>query len=205
MEKTMALAYAGGSRRVLAELLPNALVRTGLVIVAGAGLTAMAAQLSFPIPGSPVPVTGQTFAVLISGAALGPARGVASQLLYLAIGSLGLPVFSGHSGGFHVLSGANGGYLVGFVLAAFVMGYGSRRGSDRSVSKEIGVAVTASIIIYACGAGWLAIKMGLTISTAFSIGVRPFLLGDALKAVLASALLPTAWMIVNRIVPPERQ
>src|ERR1700722_18537656 len=104
-------------RPVLAEALPSALTRAGITVVAGAALTALAAQVSLPIPGSPVPVTGQTFAVLLTAAALGPARGIAAQALYLVLGAAGLPVFAGAGHGASVLFGATGGYLVAFLVA----------------------------------------------------------------------------------------
>ena len=113
---------AGGS-------LPTALTRSGVTIVLGAALTALAAQVSIPVPGSPVPITGQTFAVLLTAAALGPARGLASQGLYLALGLVGLPVFAGAAHGPHVVFGATGGYLVGFLAAAAIAG--SRRAARR--------------------------------------------------------------------------
>src|ERR1700722_19507424 len=119
-------------RLVLAEVLPAGLTRSGVTILLGAGLTALAAQLSFPVPGSPVPVTGQTFAVLLTAAALGPARGLAAQALYLVMGAVGLPVFAGAGHGPGVIFGATGGYLVGFLVAGGITGYGARPGGDRS-------------------------------------------------------------------------
>jgi biotin transport system substrate-specific component len=201
----MIQTYAPRRLPVLAEILPRTVTSTGLVVVLATALTAVAAQISFPIPGSPVPVTGQTFAVLITAAALGPVRGLLGQVLYLAVGALGLPVFSDHTHGLQVIAGVDGGYLVGFLLAALVVGAGSRYGSDRSVPRELAVLVLASVIIYVCGATWLAIQAGLSAHAAISAGVTPFLLGDALKAVLAAGLLPAAWKLVSRIAPGSGQ
>ncbi|MFI1293254.1 biotin transporter BioY [Streptomyces sp. NPDC020792] len=186
-------------RRVLAEsLLPQALTRSGTTVLLGAALTAVAAQISVPVPGSPVPVTGQTFAVLITATALGPARGFAAQALYLALGALGLPVFTQSQHGVDVLFGATGGYLVGFLVAALIAGHGARYGADRSPLQTLGTLVPASAVIYLFGAGWLALSTGMTAAQAVSVGVTPFLLGDALKALLAAGLLPGVWKVLRR-------
>ncbi|MCX4469604.1 biotin transporter BioY [Micromonospora sp. NBC_01655] len=185
---------------VLAEsALPKALTRIGVTVVLGAALTALAAQVVLPIPGSPVPVTGQTFAVLLAAACLGPARGLASQLLYLALGAAGLPVFTQGAHGVHVVVGATGGYLVGFLLAALIVGAGSRRGTDRTVLRELAVLALGSAAIYACGVTWLAIVTGMGLAKAVAVGIVPFLVGDALKVVLAASLLPATWKLVTRL------
>ena len=185
-------------RLVLAEVLPSALTRSGVTIVLGTALTALAAQISFPIPGSPVPVTGQTFAVLLTAAALGPARGMAAQLLYLLLGVVGLPVFADGGHGAAVVFGASGGYLVGFLVAAALAGYGARRGADRSPWGTLGIFVAASAVIYAIGTAWLCLDTGMSLSAGIAAGVTPFLLGDAVKALLAAGLLPAAWKITGR-------
>ncbi|MFF3878479.1 biotin transporter BioY [Streptomyces sp. NPDC001978] len=197
----MALAYdLPRQRPVLAEsLLPRTLTRNGVTVALGTGLTALAAQLVVPIPGSPVPVTGQTFAVFLTAAALGPGRGLASQFLYLALGAIGLPVFTRGQRGVEVIFGATGGYLIGFLAAAAIMGYGARRGADRSPARAFPVLLLASAAIYLLGATWLSSVTGMSASETLSVGVVPFLLGDALKAVLAAAMLPAAWRVVGRI------
>jgi biotin transport system substrate-specific component len=184
---------------VLAERLPRSAATTALVVLGGAALTALCAQISIPIPWSPVPLTGQTFAIILTGAALGPARGVAAQLLYVAAGLLGAPVFAGHSGGIHVLYGATGGYLVGFIAAALLMGWGSRFGRDRRVVSQGVLVIAASLVIYVFGAGWLAVRLGGDVAQALALGVVPFLVGDAVKALLAAGVLPGAWRLVNRL------
>ncbi|MGZ4530845.1 MAG: biotin transporter BioY [Mycobacteriaceae bacterium] len=185
-------------RPVLAEaLLPEAATRSGITVLAGAALTAVCAQVALPIPGSPVPVTGQTFAVLVVAAALGPTRGLASQGLYLALGLLGLPVFGHGAHGVHVILGATGGYLVGFLFAALLVGAASRRGADRSIPRELGVLTLASLVIYLMGAGWLAVVTGMTAAQAFAAGVAPFVAGDAVKLGLASVALPAAWKLAG--------
>jgi biotin transport system substrate-specific component len=189
-------------RSVLAEaLLPQEATRTGLTVILGTILTAFAAQFAFPIPGSPVPVTGQTFAVLVTAAALGPARGLVSQGLYVALGAVGLPVFTNGAHGVQIIAGPTGGYLIGFLAAALIVGAASRRGSDRSPIRTLAVLVVASGVIYLLGATWLAIVTGMTASQALAAGVTPFLFGDLLKVGLAAGLLPTAWRLVRRLDP----
>jgi biotin transport system substrate-specific component len=184
-------------RLVLAELLPAPLTRTGVTIVAGAALTALAAQVSLPIPGSPVPVTGQTFAVLLTAAALGPARGIATQALYLVLGAAGLPVFAGAGHGASVLFGATGGYLVAFLAAGAIAGFGARRGADRSPVRTLLLFALASAVIYVLGTAWLCLDTGMPVSAGIAAGVTPFLPGDAAKALLAAGLLPGAWRLAG--------
>ena len=185
-------------RPVLAESLPTVLSRSGVTIVLGAVLTAAAAQVSIPVPGSPVPITGQTFAVLLTAAALGPARGLASQGLYLALGLVGLPVFAGAAHGPQVVFGASGGYLVGFLAAAAIVGAGARRGADRSPVRTLLLFALASAVIYTIGTAWLCLDTGMSLSAGISAGVTPFLPGDVAKALLAAGLLPGTWRLLGR-------
>jgi biotin transport system substrate-specific component len=183
---------------VLAEVLPRTLTSSGVTIVAGAALTALAAQVALPVPGSPVPVTGQTFAVLLTAAALGPLRGLASQGLYLALGLVGLPVFAGAAHGPHVVFGASGGYLVGFLVAAAIVGAGARRGADRSPLRTLLLFALASVVIYAIGTAWLCLDTGMSASAGIAAGVTPFIPGDVAKALLAAGLLPGTWRLLGR-------
>ena len=183
---------------MLAEVLPRTLTSSGVTIVAGAALTALAAQIALPVPGSPVPVTGQTFAVLLTAAALGPLRGLASQGLYLALGLVGLPVFAGAAHGPHVVFGASGGYLVGFLVAAAIVGAGARRGADRSPLRTLLLFALASVVIYAIGTAWLCLDTGMSASAGIAAGVTPFIPGDVAKALLAAGLLPGAWRLLGR-------
>jgi biotin transport system substrate-specific component len=185
-------------RAVLAEILPLDLTRSGVTILLGAALTAVAAQVAIPVPGSPVPITGQTFAVLLTAAALGPARGLAAQALYLVLGAVGLPVFAGAAHGPGVIFGASGGYLVGFLAAAVITGYGARRGADRSPWRTLLLFALASAVIYLVGTTWLCLDTGMTLREGIAAGVTPFLPGDAAKALLAAGLLPGAWRLVGR-------
>ncbi len=198
MVVTLSVSIALPARRpVLAEVLPTGLTRSGVTILLGAGLTALAAQLSFPVPGSPVPATGQTFAVLLTAAALGPARGLAAQALYLVMGAVGLPVFAGAGHGPGVIFGASGGYLIGFLAAAAITGYGARRGADRSPVRTLLLFALASVVIYAIGTTWLCLDTGMSVGAGISAGVTPFLPGDTAKALLAAGLLPGAWWLAG--------
>lgn len=183
-------------RVVLADLVPGALVRNAVLVAAGAGLTGLAAQVSVPIePLSPVPVSLQTFAVLLVGAALGPWRGLASMLLYLVAGLAGVPWFAG---GTHGAGGASFGYVIGFVLAAGVVGELARRRGDRTPLRTAGTMVIGNLVVYAFGVAWLAAVTGLGPVKAVAVGVLPFLIGDAIKIVLAAGVLPGAWALVRR-------
>ncbi|MBE1875626.1 biotin transporter BioY [Myceligenerans pegani] len=190
-------------RRVLADLIPaessraRAIARDVTLVVAVAALTALAAQIRIPVPGLPVPITGQTFAVLLGAAALGPFRGTAAQVLYVGVGLVGLPVYAGGGAGAEVLFGASGGYLVGFVVAGAVVGALARRGMDRGVLGTVLAFAAGSAVIYAIGVPWLAVVAGMAPGEAFVAGAGVFLIGDAIKAALAGVLLPGAWRLAR--------
>lgn len=184
-------------RPVLAELIPGARVRDVVVVVAAALLTAACAQFEIRLPFTPVPITGQTFAVLLGAAALGPLRGSLAQLLYVGLG-LFLPFYSGGASGWTYVTGGTGGYLVGFVVASAVVGALARRGADRRAWSTVAAFVVGSLVIYALGAGWLVVGLDMTVSGALAAGVTPFVVGDALKALLAAGVLPTAWRALRR-------
>ncbi|MDW8060714.1 MAG: biotin transporter BioY [Thermomicrobium sp.] len=171
------------------------------LVVAGSFLTALAARIAIPLPFSPVPITGQTFAVLLVGAALGSRRGAASMALYVAEGLAGLPVFAGGAAGPGVLLGPTGGYLVGFIAAAFVTGWLAERGLDRRpVTTALAMAL-GNLVIYLFGVSWLSVFVG--VAKAPLLGMVPFLPGDLLKIVLATLALPGAWWIVRRSRPSD--
>ncbi|MBP0454699.1 MULTISPECIES: biotin transporter BioY [unclassified Kitasatospora] len=189
------------SRGVLADLLPAASTRLGaqardLALVAGgAALTGLAAQLSVNVPGSPVPVTGQTFAALLVGTALGARRGVASLGLYLLAGMAGLPWFAEGTSGWSMPSL---GYVLGFVVAAALTGALARRGADRSPVNTAVTMVLGSLAIYAVGVPYLAFSLDVPLARAAELGLYPYLVGDALKAALAAGALPLAWRLLGR-------
>ncbi|WP_320784431.1 biotin transporter BioY [Streptomyces sp. CRN 30] len=193
---------------VLADLLPSpklsaslaqggaaARVRDVALVAGGAVLTGIAAQIVLPVPGSPVPVTGQTFAALLVGTALGARRGFLSLALYLLVGMAGVPWFA--EGGSGVGAPAFG-YILGMLVAATVVGALARRGGDRSVLRTAGTMLVGEAIIYAIGVPYLAFATGMSLTAAVAAGLTPFLIGDALKAALAMGVLPTAWKFAAR-------
>lgn len=182
---------------VLVDLLPAALVRDIAVVVGGVLLTAISAQVIIPLPFTPVPITGQTFAVLLTAAALGPLRGMLTQALYVLFG-LALPFYAGAASGPEVILGATGGYLLSYPLVGLVVGWLARRGWDRSPLGTAGAFLAGSAVIYVLGVPWLAAVVGYGPSEALAAGLLPFVPGDLLKAVLAAGLLPSAWRLANR-------
>jgi len=188
----------------LADIIPRTRVRDIVLVVGFALLTAGAAQIVIPLGFTPVPITGQTFAVLLAGGVLGAFRGAASQVLYVALGAIGLPFFAGGTGGWEVVTGATAGYLVGFVVAAFIIGALAERRQDRKVWTAIPAFIAGTIVIYVFGAAWLGYRLGVPLTgppgetSAVALGVAPFLVGDTLKAVLAGLLLPLGWKFARR-------
>ncbi|NGO68680.1 biotin transporter BioY [Streptomyces boncukensis] len=180
---------------VLADLLPatsaaRARAREIALVVGGAALTGAAAQLSVPVPGSPVPVTGQTFAALLVGVGLGAGRGFLSLALYLLAGMAGMPWFAeGQSGA----AMPSLGYVLGMLLAAAVVGTLARRGGDRGAFRTAGTMAVGTVVTYAVGVPYLAAATGMSLGQAVSAGLVPFLFGDALKAALAMGALPAVW------------
>ena len=176
--------------------LPGVTAFRDLALVAGASvLTALAAQVAVPLPGSPVPLTGQTFAVLLTGAALGARRAFLAQALYLAEGAAGLPVFAGGLGGAWLLAGPTGGFLFAFPLAAALVGALAERGWDRRFATTLAAMLLGTGVILLSGAAALARL--LPPGQALGAGLWPFLPGDLLKAVAASLVLPAAWRAVG--------
>jgi biotin transport system substrate-specific component len=173
-------------------------VRHLALILAGTLLIGLAAQIKLYLPGSPIPVTGQTFAVLLAGGALGFRRGVASTVLYLILGAVGLPVFAGGRHGVDIVLGTSGGYIVGFILAAAVVGRLAELGWDRNILGSVGAMLVGSALIYVVGVPWLAVAAKQPLDWAIDKGLTPFLLGDALKLALAAGAFPVAWWIVGR-------
>ncbi|WP_405879756.1 biotin transporter BioY [Streptomyces sp. NBC_01136] len=180
---------------VLADLLPASRVRDAALVLGGAALTGLAAQISLPVPGSPVPVTGQTFAALLVGTALGAGRGFLSLALYALVGMAGLPWFADGGSG---TAAPSLGYIFGMMLASAAVGALARRGADRSVLRMAGTMLLGEAIIYAIGLPYLAAATGMSLSQTLAAGFTPFLIGDALKAALAMGLLPTAWKLLDK-------
>jgi biotin transport system substrate-specific component len=181
---------------VLADLLPGrVLVRDAGLVLAAAGITGALAQISIHIPGTPVPMTGQTLGVLVSGCALGAKRASAAMLAYALLGIIGIPWFAG---GQHGYVGVNAGYLLGFILAAYLCGFVAERGADRKVIGALPAMLLGEVAIYAIGVPWLAIDLHVGAAKAISLGFNPFVVGDAIKVAIGAALLPSAWHFVNK-------
>ncbi len=167
-------------------------LRDVFLIVLGSLFVAALAQVEIPLLFTPVPITGQTFGVLLVGAALGSKRGAASLILYLAEGAIGLPFFAGGAHGLTVLTGATAGYLVGFIGAAYVTGWLAERGLERSVRTSFIPFLIGTVIIYACGVAWLTVLVG-SFGEAVKLGLVPFIIGDIIKWIAAALALPAAW------------
>ncbi|MER7492394.1 biotin transporter BioY [Streptomyces pharetrae] len=181
--------------QVLADLLPASRVRDIALVAGGAALTGLAAQIAVPVPGSPVPVTGQTFAALLVGTALGAGRGFLSLALYALAGIAGVPWFAEGASGAGMPSF---GYVLGMLLAATAVGALARRGADRSPWRMAGAMLLGEAVIYAVGVPYLALSLDLSASAAIAAGLTPFLIGDALKAALAMGALPAAWKLAGK-------
>jgi biotin transport system substrate-specific component len=171
-------------------------LRDLILILLDAFFVAVLAQVKVALPFTPVPLTGQPFAVLLVGATLGSKRSAVSMLLYIALGAFGLPVFAGGASGIAYLSGATLGYLVGFMLAAYVIGLLAEQGLERSMRTSLLPFLVGTIIIYICGVAWLAIVLG-SLDKAISAGLLPFVIGDAIKLIAAALVLPAAWKFVG--------
>jgi biotin transport system substrate-specific component len=169
------------------------LARDVALIIAGSLLTALCSQIQIPL--QPVPITGQTFGVLLVGALLGSRRGAASMLTFIGMGAFGLPVFAGGAAGLARLTGPTAGYLVGFAVAAAVVGFLSRHGWDRRVATTVVAMVLGTLTIYIFGVAWLSRFVGW--SQVLATGVAPFLIGDTFKLALAAVALPWTWKLVG--------
>jgi biotin transport system substrate-specific component len=196
----MSAFHAAGAldrRAVLADVIPGARVRDAVLVVSGALLTALFAQISIHVPGSPVPITGQTLAVGLVGATLGMRRGMASLALYAVLG-LFLPFYADGSSGWDVVWGASGGYIIGFIFAAGFIGWMAEHGADRNVLLAFLAFVGGQLLIFAFGLAGLKIAVdeswGWTIHNGFTI----FIFGGLVKAAIGAIALPGAWRLVRR-------
>jgi len=183
------------ARPIALVVLPGSLLWKVVLVLSGSALIALAAQVRIPLPFSPVPVTGQTFAVLLVAAALGR-LGLASVIAYLIEGAVGLPVFQGGTFGVATIVGPTGGYLIGFALAAALVGSAAERGWDRHLATALAAMLLGEVAIYACGLAWLA-RFPLPVPLV-EAGLLPFIPGDVVKMVLAALALPSAWRLVRR-------
>ena len=172
------------------------LLRNVLLVLSSTTLIALCARISFPVPWSSVPITGQTFAVLLTGALLGSRLGALSVVAYLAQGAMGLPVFA-YGGGAAYFAGPTGGFLIGFVPMAFVVGYLCERGWDRRPWTAAPAMLAGSVVLYIFGLSWLA--RFVPGDSLLAAGLTPFIAGDLTKIVLATIALPSGWALINRL------
>jgi biotin transport system substrate-specific component len=167
-----------------------------LLAVIGSLAIAACAQIAIPLPFTPVPITGQTFMVLLLGIIYGSRLGAATAALYLAEGALGLPFFAGGNSGISIFGGATGGYLIGFVIAAYLVGLLAERKWDRKLFTAGAAMFLSSFIILSFGTLWLSVFVGL--KQAFLLGFAPFIPGDIIKTVLAATVLPLGWKYLGK-------
>ena len=190
------MALASPAPRVLADYAARTALAQIVLVFSGAAFVGIAAQIAIPLPFTPVPLTLQTFAVLLAGAALGSLRGVASMGLYALMGVVGVPWFAEGSSGY---STASFGYILGFILAAFIVGRLAERGASTTPMHSAALMVIGNLAIYVVGVTWLKFAIDSSWATALSLGVVPFLIGDAIKIALAAGLLPLSWKGLEKL------
>lgn len=173
-------------------------VRHIALVIAGALLIYLTARVWVPVPGTPVPMTLQNFGVLVVGGALGLKRGGLATILYVLLGLVGLPFFAEGKGGLQVIVGATGGYIIGFVVAASLVGRLAELGWDRRLGGALGATALGSLVIYLIGVPWFAFVTNRTLAEGIADGLMPFLVGDIIKLVAAALVFPAAWWVVGR-------
>mgnify|MGYP001242775023 FL=1 len=183
--------------RVTAAVAPRADARVAAIVKVAVGVLLLAVLAQLRVQIGPVPITGQTLGVLLLGAAYGLPVGLVSVGAYVALGAVGLPVFAGGESGVAYMAGPTGGYLLGFAVAAALLGFLSRRGWERSLASCALAMLLASVTIYLPGVTWLKLSLGMSWSAAVAAGLMPFLIGDAVKLALAAAALPAAWRLLG--------
>ena len=173
------------------------LLKDMALIGAGSAFVAVSAQISIPLPFTPVPITGQTLAVLLVGAVLGSKRGAIALMAYLIEGIIGIPVFAGGTGGIGKLLGPTGGYLIGFIASSYLVGLLSEKGWDKSYRGSILAMGVGNAAIYLFGIPWLMVVTGVSLKGALFMGFLPFVPGDAVKLLIASIAMPVTWRIIG--------
>jgi biotin transport system substrate-specific component len=190
---------------VLADVIPGGLTRDTALVLAGAGLVGLLAQISVHLSFTPVPITGQTLGVLLTGTALGWRRGTAAMVLYAVAGAFGVPWFAGGASGY---VGANFGYIVGFILSALICGRLAELGGDRRMLSSVPSMLVGEIAMYSVGVAWLALDLHVGAGRAIALGLTPFIWSDVIKATIAALVLPSAWKLLGTgtsgAAPPRR-
>ncbi len=190
------LSLAIGRPTLADRLFARGVLMDIVLVAAGAALTAIAAQVQVPL--WPVPITAQTLAVLLVGSSLGALRGTLSMVLYALLGMVGLPVFSDASSGMGVILGPTGGYIVGFIFAAAFTGWIAQRSWDRRILRAILAFAGGTVVTFAIGLPWLAVTLGLDLQQTLQAGLYPFIVGGAVKTVIAAGVVTFGWRYVER-------
>ena len=168
------------------------------LVIGGIAFLALMAQIAVPVPGSPVPVTGQTLGALLLGSAYGASLGFTTFASYLIIGFLGAPVFASGAHGLTRITGATGGYLVGMLLASLITGYLAGRKWDQKVATVVPTMILGDLVIFSAGLFWLHHSIHATLAVTFKLGFTPFILGEVIKIAIASTAMPTLWRFVPK-------
>ncbi|WP_309617385.1 biotin transporter BioY [Salinibacterium sp.] len=195
------LTLALGKPTLADRIFSRSIAVDAVLIAAGAALTAVAAQIAVPL--WPVPITGQTLAVLLVGVTLGAVRGGISMVLYAALGIIGLPVFSESSSGWSVVAGPTGGYIIGFIFSAILTGWLAQREWDRKLLRAFVAFLIGSVVTFAFGLPWLATFLGAVgapndLQSVLQAGLYPFILGGVIKSILGAGIITLAWVAVGR-------
>jgi biotin transport system substrate-specific component len=195
------LTLALGRPTLADRVFSRTLALDAVLIIAGAALTAASAQVAVPL--WPVPVTGQTLAVLLVGVTLGAVRGGISMVLYAVLGIVGLPVFSESSSGWGVIAGPSGGYIIGFIFAAILTGWLAQREWDRKLLRAFVAFLAGSVVTFAFGLPWLATYLGAVgapndLNSVLTAGLYPFIVGGVVKSVLGAGIISLAWVALGR-------
>ncbi len=197
---TLMTASSISSNTLRRAVFPNvSLLTNALLVLGGALFVALSAQISIPLPFTPVPITGQTFAVLLVAGSLGSVCGTLSMGLYLLMGIVGLPVYADHTHGIEVIKGATGGYIIGFIIAGLIVGLMADRGWDKKFSSSVTMMLTGNVVVFLVGLVWLQQVLHTNLADTLKYGLYPFVPGEVLKLYLAGALFPGAWALVRRI------
>ncbi len=190
------MTFAAGSLR--ASVLPRSSAISNIALISGGVLLlAASAQIAIPVPGSPVPVTGQTLGVLLIGTSYGSGIGLATFAFYLLAGIAGAPVFAGASFGIEKVTGATGGYLIGMLITTYVLGLLAKRRLDQKFLTALPLMLLGNVIIFSCGIIWLHYFTGKDWTWTINAGLTPFIVGEILKIAIAGTSLPILWRLVN--------